>query len=126
MAAGLTAVVTGGTGAIGRELVAELLRSDAWSRVVLISRTRLPPSTMPAESALRAAKLDEHVVDTSSYAPHAALFRGDAHFCIVGAPRHSVPTPAEYERVNKSLPLECARFDGNPRGPAQQDELLSY
>jgi FlaA1/EpsC-like NDP-sugar epimerase len=43
----MIAVVTGGTGAIGRELVGDLLRSDAWSKVVVVSRTALPPSTAP-------------------------------------------------------------------------------
>jgi uncharacterized protein YbjT (DUF2867 family) len=70
------------------------------------SSARLPPSATPEDTAQRSAKLEEHVVD--AYAPHAALFRGDAHFCIVGAPRHSLPSAAEYERVNKALPLQCA------------------
>jgi uncharacterized protein YbjT (DUF2867 family) len=39
--AGLRAVVTGGTGSIGKHLVGELLASPRWERVTVVGRRRV-------------------------------------------------------------------------------------
>jgi len=117
---GLTAVCLGSTGAIGRALVAELLASPRWARVVVLARRRLADDGGGGgggggalAAAERAGRLLQVVADTApgaaGYAPHAALLAGaDAAFCTVGAPRGSVGSAAEYARVNKALPLEAA------------------
>ena len=110
---GLTAICLGSTGAIGLALVAELLASPRWSRIVLLVRRRLGDGSAAVAAAERAGRLEQVVADTSpgaaGYAPHAALLAGaDAAFCTVGAPRGSVGSATEYARVNTLLPLEAA------------------
>lgn len=91
LAAGLKAVVTGGTGAIGKHLVAELLQDTKWSRVVTVGRKRVELSeSYGADVAVaeRTGKLVQHVIDMDKLDEHASLFDGhDASFCTLGTTR---------------------------------------
>ncbi len=53
---GLVAVVTGATGAIGKQLVGELLSSPRWRRVVVVGRSRVTvPPTFGIDTAAEEA-----------------------------------------------------------------------
>ena len=115
-----SAVVTGGTGAIGRELVAELLASPDWKSVTVVGRTKwtVPANwtaKIDAEKEEKAGRLINKVVDLeglsgpSVNAPNAGpatnegldAFKGaDAGFCCLGTTHGDAGSPAAFRRVD--------------------------
>lgn len=108
---GLRAAITGGTGAIGAHLVAELLSSPAWSRVTVIGRRAwaLPPSwggpPVDVAAELASGRLVQRTVDMEAVAAQtetaAGLFTGaDACFCTLGTTHAVAGSAAAFRRVD--------------------------
>ncbi|MGC4115512.1 MAG: NAD(P)H-binding protein [Myxococcales bacterium] len=68
------AIVAGGTGLVGNELVEELLARSDWTKVVLVGRRK---------SGRQHAKLEERVVELAALSSQA-LPRAEAAFCCLG------------------------------------------
>lgn len=64
---GLVALVLGGSGEVGRELVRELINNPAFSRVVLVTRRQLQ---------LSSDKTEERLVDFDKLDDHKEAFEG--------------------------------------------------
>lgn len=120
---GLRAVVTGGTGAIGRELVADLLESPAWARVTVVGRRpwEAPPTraagAAAAPSAARLVQVTvdwEQLVDAES---HPAFADADAVFCVLGTTHGDAGGAAGFRRVDHdyvAATVRLARRAGAP------------
>jgi cation diffusion facilitator CzcD-associated flavoprotein CzcO len=77
-----SAIVVGGTGATGRQVVKELLSSEKWSSVTVI--TRLPPNTFTyVEGREGRKKLDEKLVGDWSV-DSIDMPKADAIFLCLG------------------------------------------
>lgn len=115
--AGMKAVVVGGTGAVGREIVLQLLASDKWSSVTTVGRRPLDAAAAAAEStAANARALAEPSAATPSAAiqkklrhvdapdvtdlPADAFAGADAVFCALGTTRGDAGSAEEFLRVD--------------------------
>lgn len=127
-----TALVTGGTGAIGRELVAELLASPAWSRVVLVGRGSkwTPPAGW--ENKVDVKKEEESgrlVQKTVSFEELAGPLGGkgpesdpafektDAAFCCLGTTHADAGGSAGFRRVDLDYVRAAATLSKNAGTP---------
>lgn len=68
---GMVALVLGGTGEVGRELVRELVTNPAFSRIIMITRRELQ---------LDSEKTEQKVVDFEKLDDHKEAFQ-DAQVC---------------------------------------------
>lgn len=100
------AAVVGSTGAVGKALVAALLASPAWSRVVLLVRRpfRLPDA-LGGEAATQQAetegRLEQHVVDFDALEGAQAHLQGvDAAFCTLGTTRSAAGSADAFRQVD--------------------------
>jgi len=103
---GLRAVITGGTGAIGRELVCELLLSSHWEKITLIGRSKYNyPEKINTEEYEKQGKLIQHVVDMEQLADHKTELlqyfqNNDAAFCCLGTTHGDAGSMAKFRRVD--------------------------
>lgn len=105
----LRAVVVGGTGAVGREIVGQLLASPHWSEVVTVGRRAVE---VPASySGWDPAKLKQVVVDMDNLEAEAAdAFRGaDAAFCALGTTRAAAGSADAFRKVDVEYVEKAAK-----------------
>jgi uncharacterized protein YbjT (DUF2867 family) len=95
-----TAIVIGGTGLVGSELMRQLLADDRFARVVTLGRKR---------SGQVHAKLEEHVVDFDAPSTWASLVRGDVAFSSLGTTRQQAGSLAAQRRVDFDYQLAFAK-----------------
>jgi uncharacterized protein YbjT (DUF2867 family) len=99
---GLQALVLGATGLVGGELVAELLRSEAYDAVVVLTRRPL---------AVRHPKLRETIIDLETLEDHAETFRGVRDvFCCLGTTIRKAGSQAKFRKVDLEYPLRAAKI----------------
>ena len=111
----LRAVVLGGTGAVGRELVSQLLASPRWGSVTTLGRRAV--DVPGAEAAQREGKLQQVVVpldELESAAAAAEALRGsDSVFCALGTTRGAAGSAAAFKRVDFEYVAAAARAVGS-------------
>jgi oxidoreductase len=129
----LSAVVTGGTGAIGRELVVDLLASPAWGRVTVVGRRRWEPPPSAAARGVDAAaeeaagRLVQAVVDLEALvvtagegdggAARAHWAGADAAFCTLGTTHGDAGSMAAFRRVDLDYVAASAAAAAGARVP---------
>jgi uncharacterized protein YbjT (DUF2867 family) len=109
-----TALLLGATGLVGRELLAQLLADDAFSRVRVIARR---------STNVRHAKLDEQLFPLEAMPEHEPLFAVDHVFCALGTTIRTAGSEERFRHVDHDLPLLAARL-GRANG-AQHFLLVS-
>jgi uncharacterized protein YbjT (DUF2867 family) len=95
-----TAIVIGATGLVGKCLIQQLLADPAYSSVVALTRR---------ETALRADKYQEHVVDFGQPGSYAEWLRGDVLFSAMGTTRGQAGSVAAQRTVDYTYQLEVAQ-----------------
>lgn len=95
----MTAVVLGATGAIGRELVGQLLVSGNWSKVITVGRREVQ---LPAGYTNFKAELQQAVVNMDTLEEQGkALFQGaDTIFCALGTTRKDAGSAENFKKVD--------------------------
>ncbi len=96
-----TAIVVGGTGVVGRELVAQLSEAKHISKV--LNLTRRPVSSVNN-------KVVNHVIDFTKLREYQELFAGDLLFSSLGTTRKQAGSVAAQRRVDLDYQLECAEL----------------
>ncbi|WIA44601.1 hypothetical protein OEZ86_007319 [Tetradesmus obliquus] len=94
----MSALVLGGTGAVGHHIVQQLLASDQWSKVTTVGRREVPlPADQPGTS-----KLQQVVVNMDALQSEAAgSFAGvDAVFCALGTTRADAGSAEGFRKVD--------------------------
>ncbi len=99
-ASGLTALVMGATGLVGRQLVQQLALDPRFEKVVTFGRRA---------GNVRAAKLEEHVVDLDKPQSFAERVRGDVAFSCLGTTKSAAGGIAAQRVVDLQYPLAFAR-----------------
>lgn len=103
----LRALVVGGTGAVGKQLVSELLQSRSFSKVTTIGRREVPiPDNIPNKE-----KLEQHVVDMNNLSNSKAVFANhDVAFCCLGTTRKDAGSAEAFRKIDYDLVVEFARL----------------
>jgi uncharacterized protein YbjT (DUF2867 family) len=100
---GLTAIVAGATGLVGRECLRRLLAEPRYSRVVAIARRELP-------TGARHRKLQVVVTDFERLDAEAKRLRGDHVFCALGTTIRKAGSQARFRVVDHDYPLRLAEL----------------
>lgn len=95
-----TAVVSGHSGLVGRELVSELLACGEYARVTVVGRRR------PAQEDARLRFVESNLDDLQRR--HGELEADDA-FCCLGTTLRAAGSRAAFERVDFHMVVEFAR-----------------
>lgn len=96
----MKAFVLGATGAVGRDLVEQLLADGRWERVDVAVRRPL---------AVEHEKLRVHVVDFDEPEAWTPLVTGDVLFICIGTTRKAAGSEAAQWHVDVDYPLEAAQ-----------------
>lgn len=101
-----SAVVLGATGATGRPLVEALLRSNRFSRVTTIGRSK-----HGGVDGVPDSKLTEHTIDPiTAIGSRPELWRGhDVAFCVLGTTRSKAGGATEFVQVDRDAVASAAR-----------------
>lgn len=98
-----TAVIAGSTGAIGRQLMALLIASPRFEKVLVLHHRLTPYAGQP--------KVEQLVVDFAAIP--AASAAGDdllAVFCCVGTTQKMAGSTEAFQRVDRDVPIALARW----------------
>ncbi|KAI9570865.1 hypothetical protein HD554DRAFT_2240611 [Boletus coccyginus] len=115
--AGKSALLLGGTGAVGKKLLAELLASDDFSRVGEYGRRVSTPATP-------ATKLEQKIIDFEDV-DKAGLKAGqwDVVFVTLGTTRANAGSAAQFEKIDREYVVracEAAKTDD----PAHEQRVV--
>jgi len=95
------AVLAGGSGLIGSNLLQILLHEDYYDEVLILVR-RLHPIEHP--------KLKQIKVDFGQLADYAGLITGHALFCCLGSTKKKTPDLSVYRKIDHDYPLALAQI----------------
>lgn len=109
-----TALIAGGTGLIGSQLLQLLLDSDRYSRVIALTRQDLP---------VQHPKLTQLKIDFSKLGESVDDFKADDIYCCLGTTMAKAGTKEKFYQVDFYYPLLLAK-SGKQRG-AKQYMLVS-
>ncbi len=101
-------LLLGATGLVGTECLRRLLADDAFSRVVVLTRT-------PFEPERSSGKLERHVADFEHQTPYADRFEVDHIICALGTTMKQAGSRARFRTVDFVYPLTAAHL-GLERG----------
>jgi uncharacterized protein YbjT (DUF2867 family) len=96
---GKTALVFGPTGAVGRQLLDQLLNDERYVSVVAFSRRPIP---------LDHPQLEQVIDPLTDLSAIAARITGDELFCCLGTTRKKAGSREMFRRVDLELPVEIA------------------
>lgn len=96
-----SALVIGASGLVGRQLVFELIKHKAYSRVVVLVRKDL---------VIEAPKLEQHLIDFSELELYKNLFEVDELYIAIGTTRAKTPNQDEYKKIDQEIPLRAAKL----------------
>ena len=96
-----TAILAGSTGLIGAQVLELLLKDDAYSRIVALSRRPL---------GLVHPKLTNLVVDMATLEKYSAQLNGDDIFCCLGTTIEQAGSKEEFRKVDFEYPLSLANI----------------
>jgi uncharacterized protein YbjT (DUF2867 family) len=108
------ALVIGATGLIGRSLVFELLKSEAYEEVIVLTRKDL---------VIKHSKLSQFILDFDCLTDYASQMKVNDVFCCMGSTKARTPDENVYRKIDFEYPLQVARM-AKEQG-AQQFLLIS-
>ena len=104
---GLSAYVVGYTGEVGKEVVKELARCDAFSKVTLIGRR-----TVEFDDPELMKKMEQKVIDFEKPEESADAFKADVGFCCLGTTRGKSGSSGFY-KVDHDYVMNTAKVAKN-------------
>lgn len=109
-----TAIIIGGSGLTGTQLLKILLTSNVYEKVVCLVRNA---------SKISHPKLEQHVIDFDNPETYEELIEGDDMFCCLGTTIKKAGSEAEFEKVDLVYPIQFAKI-ASQRG-IRQFSLIS-
>ena len=97
------ALIAGATGLVGGEILKRLIASDAYARVIVVTRRDLG-------MRVRHPRLRQVVVDFTKLDAAADDLRADHVFCALGTTIKKAGTQAKFVEVDLEYPLKLARI----------------
>lgn len=98
---GKKAILIGASGAIGSSLLTQLLKSTAYSNVLILVRRELP---------VQHPKLKQLVIDFDELRNYGSEIKGDTVFCCLGTTKSKTPDQQEYRKIDYQYPLNVAHI----------------
>ncbi len=98
---GKTAVVTGATGLVGRELMKVLLANDYYSKIVVVGRRSLD---------IKDNRIEEIIVDFDQLASVADQLNAEDHYCCLGTTKKKAGSKERFKKIDLNYPLELAEI----------------
>jgi uncharacterized protein YbjT (DUF2867 family) len=95
------AIVLGGTGLIGEELIRQLIAHEAYAEISVLGRR----NTAPAHP-----KLIFYAVDMHDMSPHANLFEVNDVFCCLGTTIKKAGSQAAFQQVDREMVIQAAQL----------------
>ncbi len=102
---GRTAIVAGGSGLVGKELIKQLLNDPDYDRIIALVRKK-----MDLEQANGQAKLEQRVIDFAklSESLKSSEFAHAHVFCTLGTTIKKAGSKQQFRRVDRDYPLMLA------------------
>jgi uncharacterized protein YbjT (DUF2867 family) len=96
-----TAIVIGGSGLVGKQLIYQLLNDAHYQKVIALTRKDL---------VLAHSKLEQLIVDFDQLSDIQHQLLADDVFCCIGTTKAKTPNEANYTRIDHGIPLEIAKY----------------
>lgn len=96
-----SALIIGATGLVGSELTRQILASDDYSQVNIISRSK---------TGFDDYRINEVNVDFEKISDLQKLFRADDIFCCIGTTMKKAGSKEKFMRIDYHYPMEIARL----------------
>lgn len=98
---GLTAVVAGATGLVGKQIVDLLLTNDKYVKVITLGRRKLD---------IQHPKLEQRIVDFNKLEEHADCFHEADVFCTLGTTIKQAGSKEAFYQVDYQYPLKLGQL----------------
>lgn len=95
-----TAIIVGGSGLTGTQLLKILLTSDVYAKVICLVRSN---------TKISHPKLEQHVIDFDNPDTYEGLIEGNDMFCCLGTTIKKAGTEAAFEKVDLVYPVQFAK-----------------
>ena len=95
-----TALIIGGTGLVGSQLLNILLNSSDYEKVI---------SFVKRDSGLKHPKLIQHIIDFDQPETYRELVKGDDFFCTIGTTIKKAGTQEAFRKVDFGYPQQFAK-----------------
>ena len=96
-----TAILLGGSGAVGSELLQLLLADNRYEKIKLFARSSI--NTIDP-------RIEEHLIDLFELDKYAGLFTGDEVYCCIGTTKAKTPDKETYRQVDYGIPVTAAKL----------------
>lgn len=96
-----TAILIGGSGAVGSELLQLLLTDDRYDKVKLFLRSKGDVSH---------PKIEEHIIDMFQLEKYTDVFTGDEVYCCIGTTKAQTPDKETYRKIDYGIPAAAAKL----------------
>ena len=95
-----TAIITGASGLIGSKLLAILLQSKEYEKVISLGRKKLKN---------KHGKLFQEIIDFEDPATYEKYLQGDVLFCCLGTTAKKTPDKTVYYKIDHDYPVGLAK-----------------
>ncbi|OBZ86948.1 Oxidoreductase HTATIP2 [Choanephora cucurbitarum] len=114
-----TAMIFGATGAVGKEVLKDLLTTGKYSKVVSVGRR-----TVELDSAIPQDKLEQKVVDFDNLEADKSIFKGVSDvFCCLGTTRAAAGSAENFVKIDQTYVLNSAKLIAEENKPS--DDALA-
>jgi uncharacterized protein YbjT (DUF2867 family) len=96
-----TAVVTGATGLVGRELMKELLSRDYYSKIIIVGRRSIE---------IKDNRIEEIIIDFDQISSIADKLNAEDHYCCLGTTMKKAGSKEQFKKIDLEYPLELAKL----------------
>ncbi len=96
-----TAVVSGATGLVGRELMKVLLANDYYSKILVLGRRKLD---------IKDNRIEEIVTDFDQLDAVTDQLNAEDHYCCLGTTLKKAGSKENFKKIDLDYPLELARI----------------
>lgn len=96
-----TAIIIGGTGAIGQELIQLLINNSHYDAIKLFSRS---------SSNIKHCKIKEFLGDLFEFEKFENNFTGDEVYCCIGTTKKQTPNEEGYRKIDYGIPVAAAKL----------------
>lgn len=96
-----TAILLGGSGAVGSELLQLLLADSRYEKIKLFARSSVNNIN---------PKIEEHLVDLFELEKQDYIFTGDEVYCCIGTTKAKTPDKKTYHAIDYGIPVTAAKL----------------